>query len=152
MGTEFSSSIGIDRLIPHRKPMCLIDRLVEVADQSGTVLASVLPDNVLVDDNGRLDRLAFAEMIAQTYGAIKGYTNRATGESITQGFLVEIRNFTVNKDVFIGDRIMIHVDTVKEFGGFVLAQGEVFHNDDLIATGTIKLWIPEEFALETQTK
>ena len=152
METELYFPIDVDQLIPHRKPMCLIECLVEVKDQSGTVMASVLPDNVLLDDNGRLDRMALPEMIAQAYAAIQGYAKRMAGKSIKQGFLVGIRKFTVIKDVFLDDHIMIHVNTIKVFGGFALAHGEVLRNDELIASGTIKLWIPEAHDLENQTK
>ena len=62
----------VETLIPHRKPMCLLDRLIEIKDQGGTVEASVPHEHALIAGDGRLDSLAVAEMIAQSYAAVKG--------------------------------------------------------------------------------
>lgn len=140
METESHFPIDAQKLILHRKPMCQIDHLVEVTEKSGTVSTSVLADNVLLDEDGLLDRLALVEMIAQTYAALKGYASRRAGKPINPGFLVGIRKFAVYEDVQLGDRIMVHVEMIKEFGGFALAKGDILRGDVCIATGIIKLW------------
>ena len=131
-------------LIPHRKPMCFIDRLIETQAQGGTAEVRVAPDHVLVDEGGKLDAVAMAEMIAQTYAAVKGYHDRRSAEPVKQGFLVGIRKIQFLKPVFTGDVLRINVDTVGSFSGFAVIRGQVTRHQEIIAEGEIKLWIQPE--------
>ena len=129
--------------------MCIIDRLIDIHAQGGTAEACVAPDNVLVDNNGQLDPAAVAEMIAQTYAAVKGYNDRQAGEPVKQGFLVGIRKIQFLNPVFTGDVLRIKVDTVGSISGFAVVTGQVTRNQEVIAKGEIKLWIQSENELET---
>lgn len=136
-------SVPVETLIPHRKPMCLIDRLVEFKDQGGTVAALVSFEHALVAGDGRLDTLAVAEMIAQSYAAVKGYDDYGTGNSVKQGFLVGIRKIQFRGAVFAGDLLRINVKTVGSIAGFAVVAGTVTREQELIAEGEIKLWIQD---------
>jgi predicted hotdog family 3-hydroxylacyl-ACP dehydratase len=134
-----------ERLIPHRKPMQMIDRLVEAtAEAGGTAEVVVSADHVLVDHHGHLDRAAFPELIAQAYAAVQGYAYQQAGRTIVPGFLVGIRRCNVSGEATAGDRLRVRVYTVKQFGGFALAEGAVMRGQDTIATASIKVWIPPE--------
>ena len=137
-------SVPVETLIPHRKPMCLIDRLIEFEDESGTVEASVPFEHALVAGDGRLDSLAVAEMIAQSYAAVKGYDDRCTGEPVKQGFLVGIRKIQFRSAVFAGDLLRINVKTVGSIAGFAVVAGTVRRHQELLAEGEIKLWIQDD--------
>lgn len=149
MQTEQKLPLPAEALIPHRKPMCLIDRLIDTKAQGGMAEVCVAPDNVLVDDDGQLDPIAFAEMIAQTYAAAKGYHDRLSGGPVKQGFLVGIRKIQFLNSVFAGDVLRISVDTVGAISGFAVVKGQVTRNQEVIAEGEIKLWIQSENQLET---
>jgi predicted hotdog family 3-hydroxylacyl-ACP dehydratase len=130
----------------------MIDRLIDVKDHGGTAEAEVTSDNVMLDENGQLDPLAAAEMIAQTYAAVKGYDVRLSGKPVKQGFLVGIRKIQFLKLVFVGDLLRINVDTVGAISGFAVVKGQVTRNQEVIAEGEIKLWIQSENQLETKPK
>jgi predicted hotdog family 3-hydroxylacyl-ACP dehydratase len=130
----------------------MIDRLIDVKDHGGTAEAEVTSDNVMLDENGQLDPLAAAEMIAQTYAAVKGYDVRLSGKPVKQGFLVGIRKIEFLKLVFVGDLLRINVDTVAAISGFAVVKGQVTRNQEVIAEGEIKLWIQSENQLETKRK
>ena len=102
-----------------------------------------------MDEDGLLDPTAVAEMIAQTYAAVKGYNDRLSGEPVKQGFLVGIRKIQFLKLVFAGDVLRINVDTVGAISGFAVVKGLVTRNQEVIAEGEIKLWIQSENQLET---
>jgi predicted hotdog family 3-hydroxylacyl-ACP dehydratase len=144
METEPTLPLPVEALIPHRKPLCMIDRLIDVKDQGGTAEAEVTSDNVMVDEAGQLDPFAAAEMIAQTYAAVKGYDVRLSGRPVKQGFLVGIRKIEFLKLVFVGDLLRINVDTVGAISGFAVVKGQVTRNQEVIAEGEIKLWIQSE--------
>jgi predicted hotdog family 3-hydroxylacyl-ACP dehydratase len=134
--------IDAEKLIPHRKPMRVIDRLLEATDQAGTAEVIIQADHVLVDRDGRLDRTTFLEMIAQTYAAVQGHVCRQTGRAITAGFLVGIRRCEVSGDAVAGDQLIIRAHTVKQFAGFAVVDGSVILKNDTIAEASIKVWIP----------
>jgi len=106
------------------------------------------PDNVMADEDGQLHPTAAAEMIAQTYAAVKGYEVRLSGKPVKQGFLVGIRKIQFLKLVFVGDVLRINVDTVGAISGFAVVKGQVTRNQEVIAEGEIKLWIQSENQLE----
>ena len=141
---EMKLPLPVEKLIPHQKPMCLVDRLVEFKDQGGTVEARVLPGQILVDDDGRLETLAVAEMIAQAYAAVKGYGDRIAGRPVGQGFWVGIRTIQFHQAVFAGDDLRIHVNTVGNIAGFAVVEGVVTRKSDIIAEGQIKLWVKQD--------
>ncbi|UCF94445.1 MAG: hypothetical protein JSW39_09880 [Desulfobacterales bacterium] len=148
METESKLPMQASRLIPHRKPMRLVDRLIEFKDQSGAVEAVVTPENGLTDSEGRLDQLAVAEMMAQAYATVKGYADRLSGKPATQGYLVGIRQIQFFASAYAGDRLRINVDTVGTISGFAVVEGQVRRSQEVIARGRIKLWIPEHFSAE----
>jgi predicted hotdog family 3-hydroxylacyl-ACP dehydratase len=143
--------LPVETLIPHRKPMCLVDHLVEFKDQAGTVEARVLSGQILVDDDGRLETLAVAEMIAQAYAAVKGYDDRLAGRPVRQGFWVGIRKIQFHQAVFAGDHLRIHVNTVGSIAGFAVVEGVVTRESDIIAEGQIKLWVNEDETTPKET-
>jgi predicted hotdog family 3-hydroxylacyl-ACP dehydratase len=142
--------LPVEKLIPHQKPMCLVDRLLEFKDRGGTVEARVHPGQVLVDDDGCLEALAVMEMIAQAYAAVKGYDDRLAGRPVRRGFLVGIRKIKIHRKVAAGDLIHIYVDTVGSISGFAVVEGKIVRQSDIIAEGQIKLWVDENEPAEKE--
>ena len=142
--TELKRPLPAEDLIPHQKPMCLVDRLIEYTEQGGAVSAFVSSGNVLVDDNGRLDPLAVAELIAQASAVVKGYADRLSDQPIKRGFLVGIREMVFRSDAFVGDHLEIRIQTVVAISGFTVVLGQVVRDQEIIAEGEIKLWVQDE--------
>lgn len=132
-----------EKLIPHRKPVCMVDRLIEFKDQAGTVEAVVSSENALIENNGQLDQLAVTEMIAQACAAAKGYEGRLANDPVELGFLVGIKKLQFFGKAFAGDKLQIAVRTIGAISGFTVVEGKVMCNQKIIASGKIKLWVPE---------
>jgi len=128
--------------VPHRRPMRLIDSLVEYRDELGVVEAVISSENPLVGEEGMLDRASFVELIAQAYAAFKGYHDMLHGMPVKKGFLVVVKHMECKKDVFVGDCLRINVETVSEVGGFAVAEGTIMRGDEIVAQGSLTLWIP----------
>lgn len=128
-------------LIPHRTPMCLVDTLLSVHEGCG-VTESVLPrTSMMADEEGRLDEVAFMEMIAQSYAAFKGYMDLVEGKPAMEGFLVGVRHLVVTGRAVAGDRLLTSIRTVAALGGFAAVEGAVTRGDETLAAGTLKLWL-----------
>jgi len=133
--------MAAERLIPHRAPMRLVDTLVSVSDGCA-VTESVLPRSAMVaDEEGKIDEVAFMELIAQSYAAFKGYTDRMDGKRPGEGFLVGVRNLAVTGRAYAGDRLQTSIRTVAALGGFAVVEGAVTRGDETLASGTLKLWL-----------
>jgi 3-hydroxyacyl-[acyl-carrier-protein] dehydratase len=139
---DISLPIDAEQLVPHRRPVCMIDRLVEYRDESGVVEALIRSGNVLVGEDGALDCIAYMELIAQAYAAFKGYRDMLHGETVKKGFLVIVKHMECKGEAFLGDLLIINVSTASEVGGFAVAEGTVTRGDEVLASGGLTLWIP----------
>lgn len=144
MNCDLILPLETERLIPHRPPMLLVDRLLSCADGAGVVEACPRQDSLLVNSCGELDEVALVEMLAQGYATIKGYGDLVNGRPVMEGFLVGIRKLQIQGKAFAGDRLLIHIKTVGAFEDFAVVEGEVSCKDKVIAAGTFKLWIVNE--------
>jgi predicted hotdog family 3-hydroxylacyl-ACP dehydratase len=128
-------------LVPHRAPMRLVDTLVSVNDGCG-ITESVLPRSaILADGEGKIDEVAFVELIAQSYAAFKGYTDRMDGKSPGEGFLVGVRRLEITGTAYAGDRLLTSIRAVAAIGGFAVVEGTVTRGNETLASGTLKLWL-----------
>jgi len=143
MSPEVALPMAAELLIPHRTPMRLVDTLLSVHEGCG-VTESVLPGtSVMADGEGRLDEVAFMELIAQSYAAFKGYMDLVEGKPAGTGFLVGVRHLEITGRAYAGDRLLTSIRTVTAFGGFAVVEGSVARGDETVASGIIKLWLPE---------
>jgi 3-hydroxyacyl-[acyl-carrier-protein] dehydratase len=138
---DLALPVTVDMLLPHRLPMCLVDRLVEFDDNSGVVEACIGPDSLLVDKDGTLDRVVFIELIAQSYAAVKGYSDLLGGKEIKKGFLVAAKQIELNGRAAPGDLLRIRVSTTGVVGDFNIADGVITKDDMVLASGNITVWI-----------
>ena len=137
--------LDAEMLIPHRKPMRLIDRLNASDGKSGSASARFAADcPFVIDHNGTIERLALLELIAQTYAASKGYEDLVDGIDFSQGYLVGISNAVCYSDAYAGQDLLIKVESEGAFDKFHLAAGEVWHDDTLLLKATLKIWINSE--------
>ena len=141
-----------DRLVPHRPPLCLVDRLLEFSGQTGVVESIIRPDNIFLNEDGSLPCLILVELIAQASAAVKGYDDLRQGKGIKKGFLVDIRDVRFMGRCFKGDMLNIKIEIIKTISGFSVVNGEVERNGDVIAVGRIKLWVPENSNTPGQTE
>lgn len=130
-----------EELIPHRLPMRLIDRLLEIDGKNGVVETLVVAECPLVAVDGQLEDIALIELLAQSYAAVKGYCDRLDGKPVRQGFLVGIKKVDWLQTVRVGDRLRIKINTLAELGDFAVADGEVWSGDAMVARGEIKVWL-----------
>lgn len=137
--------LDAEMLIPHRKPMRLIDRLNASDGKSGSASVRFAADcPFVIDHKGMIERLALLELIAQTYAASKGYEDLVDGIDISQGYLVGISNAVCYSDAYARQDLLIKVESEEAFDQFHLATGEVWHDGTLLMKATLKIWISSE--------
>lgn len=138
-------------LVPHREPMLLIDRLLSCRGEGGCVEARVTEGTPFVDAHGNLEPLVAVELLAQAFAALKGYADLASESGPGKGFLVGVRKVAVTGRARLGDVLTIHVAAKGEFDGFAVVEGQVRRGEDLLATGSLKLWVPAREPVEEKS-
>ena len=138
---SISLPLAAERLIPHRLPMRLVERLLECEGKNGVVEALVAADSPLVDADGKLEDVALIELVAQAYAAVKGYCELLDDNPVKLGFLVGIKKIVKLASVHSGDRLIIRINTLAELDAFAVAAGEIWRGKELLAKGEIKVWI-----------
>jgi predicted hotdog family 3-hydroxylacyl-ACP dehydratase len=137
--------LDAEMLIPHRKPMRLIDRL-NASDGKSSSASARLPADCpfVIDSKGTIERLALLELIAQTYAASKGYEDFTDGVDSSQGYLVGVSNAVYYGDAYAMQDLLIKVGSEEAFDQFHFATGEVWRDDTLLMKATLKIWISSE--------
>ncbi len=130
--------------LPHRPPMQLVDRLLAAANGSGSGETTVAAGCPLLGADGRLEKVALIELLAQCYAAVQGYIDQCAGRPPGRGFLVGIRKAQLYAPARIDDRLLVAVRTVARVDTFVMVEGEVRCDDRLLASALFKLWLPVE--------
>lgn len=144
MSLSLTLPMDVEVLIPQRKPMRFISRLLWYEDKQAVVEALVEPDNPMLDSDGNLARVALLEIFAQACAASRGYEDSLDGGAIKVGFLVGTRGFRVGLGARVGDLLTVHTKTVGAFEGFSLVEGEIRRGDETLAAGTLKLWVTDD--------
>jgi len=129
--------------LPHRPPMCLVDDLLACDDSTCRTTVLVSPQGIMVDAAGLLEPVALVEMIAQSFAAMRGYLDQRNGQPVREGFLVGIRHTELHGAVHAGERLELIVQTSAVVGAFAVAEGVVRRGAEVVASGSLKLWIPE---------
>jgi radical SAM protein with 4Fe4S-binding SPASM domain len=137
-------------LVPHGESMRMVDELIDVGERTAKTIFTVREDCVLVDSSGRLDELAFVEMIAQSFAVCHGYHLTEDERLRHRGLLLGVKELNVASEARVGDRLTVHLRKVTRFGAFGVVEGDVFRDDGtLVASGQVKIWRPgDEIAAE----
>jgi len=143
MNSKLSLPIDAGMLVPHRPPLCLAGRLLKFSGQTGIVESVIRPDDIFLKEDGTLPSLTLVELIAQASAAVKGYDDLSQGKEIKKGFLVDIREIHFMGECREGDTLHIRVEIIRTISGFSVIHGQVERNGDVLAEGTLKLWVPE---------
>lgn len=151
MNLDLTLPMPAEAFIPHRPPMRLVDTLLSWEGTTGEIEATPAIDNLLVGSDGILDEAALVELLAQGYATIKGYDDLLQGKEISEGYLVGVRKVRMVGRALAGEKLLIRIRTVGTFEGFAVADGEIERGGELIASGTIKLWIVQTQPAEAKS-
>jgi len=107
------ADLDIDSLVPHRRPLRLIDEILSVGEASAETAAVVTADWPTVA-NGAADVLVLVELVAQTAAVIGGYLalTDPAGAHPHKGMLVGIKQAAFSaENLPVGTRIVIRATT-----------------------------------------
>jgi radical SAM protein with 4Fe4S-binding SPASM domain len=132
--------VEASRLVPHRHPMLLIDRLVEMKERASVSEMTVRADSIFVNGTGTLDEAAYPEIISQAIAAQEGFRKLGSREAQPEGFLLGVKKLEVLGTARIGDTLRISVFKAAKYGDFGIVNGEVSRGTEIIARGEVKVF------------
>ena len=134
--------IEISKLIPQRKPMIMIDKLLSFSEKEVRTSFKINKENIFVE-SGVLQEVALIENIAQTAAAGSGYSAFSKSESPRKGFIGAVKKFEVYSLPKVNDVIETKLVITAEVLNASIVEGEVFCNNDLIAKAELKIFLLE---------
>ena len=136
--------VDIEGLVPHERPMLMVNTLLEVKERECLAELVVSEDNIFTDQDGRLDEAAYPEIISQAIAAHNGFKHLGNGNGASKGFLLGVKNLEIFRPVFAGDTLRISAYKVARYGEFGVIKGEVSRGSEMVARGEIKVWHNEK--------
>jgi len=132
--------VAVDRLIPQKSPMRVIDNLIKVGEKAAEFNVTISNDMLFVCEDGTLDESIYLEMIAQAAAALAGFKKLGVTGEVVDGLLLGAKKFEILGKAHIGDTLIISIFKYARFEGFGIIKGQISLGEDIIARGEIKIW------------
>jgi len=142
------TAIPVERLVPHARPMLLLDALIASDGPCGSAVATIRPGNPFLKGEA-VPALVGLEYLAQTVAAHGGYQARQHGTPVRGGFLLGTPQLTLHTDEFpIGIRLRMDVEAVFEDEELLRFSGKIFdlENERLLVEGQLTIYQPANIA------
>jgi predicted hotdog family 3-hydroxylacyl-ACP dehydratase len=137
-----SFPLPIERLLPQRPPMLLLDRLLSCTASEGTADARISAGNLFRLPDDTIHEAALFELMAQAYAAVRGFQDSLAGKPASIGYLAGITRAVVHGAARVGDRLTVSVRQTALLQPFVRAEARVVRDGDLLAEGELTLFVP----------
>lgn len=144
MSDAAASGIEIEKLIPHRLPMRLVEEIVRV-DESSAETAAVVRDTWPTVADGQARTLVLIELVAQSAAVLQGWKERHDKEVGEGGLLVGIHSAIPSQPAIpVGTRLVCQVRISHGATNYLAFEGEVRDAASVVwLTGAIQAFRPE---------
>ncbi|WP_372881579.1 hotdog family protein [Psychromonas sp.] len=141
----------ISELLPHKAPMILIDKLVDVDELS-------VHCQVKIDDSGLFFNKQMSavpawvgiEFMAQTVAAWSGYHANTQGETPPIGFLLGSRRYNAECSEFtLGSVLDIYAEQLMENEGMAAFACRIECNEQVLARSQLNVFVPSPEKLKS---
>lgn len=134
--------IEIERLIPQRDPIVMVDELIEVREEVAVTSLTVRTDNYFIDEDGLLAEPGLIEHIAQSASAFAGYRAISAGATDPPvGYIGEVKKFHCYRRLQPGEELHTTITMGAEMGGVTIITGETRIVDEVVADTQMKIFI-----------
>ncbi|MFO7749229.1 MAG: hypothetical protein R6V54_03965 [Desulfobacteraceae bacterium] len=134
----------VEQLIPHGKPMIMIDGYCRIDDKRALSEKTFSADDYAVCRGFVMDSVLI-ECLAQTVAAHSGYNAVVEKKSRPgQGMLVAVDLFDFYDRIAAPATITINIQQKDQFGSFTMYSGTVRQREKTVAKGDIKVFNARE--------
>jgi predicted hotdog family 3-hydroxylacyl-ACP dehydratase len=131
-------TVAIDRLVPHRGAMSLLDAVIRADDATIEARVTVRDDGLFASGDG-VPVLLAVEYMAQTVAAFAGARAWAQGGEVQLGLLLGVRNFTATTAYLApGEALAVAATLVLESAaGLAVFDCRVTNDDGVVASARL---------------
>ena len=130
----------IERLIPQRKPMVMVDEFEATAENAALTTLFVRADNLFTLPDGTLAETGLIEHVAQSAAALAGYQSASDGEPRI-GLIGEVKHFGCRRRPQAGEVVHTAIEFGFSFGSVTLVQGHCRIDEEEIASANLKIFM-----------
>ncbi len=123
----------IEKLLPHRKPMVMVDTLEYYSDKKGISKLSISEDNIFVS-NGLFSETGILEHMAQTAALHIGYKQSLNNIEAKEGFIGAIKSSHIKSLPKLNDILSSEIEVVYEVGNMTRVKINTSVNGNSIST------------------
>ncbi|MDR0507750.1 MAG: pseudouridylate synthase [Dysgonamonadaceae bacterium] len=134
--------INIQDLIPQKEPFIMVEKLLFCDLERTKTSLSITNDNIFVE-NDIFSQSGIIENVAQTCAARLGYLNR--NQPVKIGMIGSINDFEFSGVLpEAGQEIITEISVEAEVGQVILLNASVLCNENMIATGKMKVVLTDK--------
>lgn len=135
---------SIDQLLPHDEPMILIDRALEVGQDSIHCQVDISNRNPFFNvEQGTIPAYVGIEFMAQSVAAWSGYHALQEGQPPPIGFLLGSRRYHTNGEAFAeGQTLDIYAEKMMEDNGMAVFTARIEQQGEAVASCQLNVYVP----------
>lgn len=137
---DLISKEAIFAYLPHRSPMIMVSRLIELDEENNTAIAGleILKDNVLCNGN-KFSEAGLLEAVAQTAALRIGYLAKREGKPPRMGYITSFKAVKIKAVPVVGDSLCMQVYVLSDFIDMSLISFSILSKAQVIAEGKMTL-------------
>ncbi len=133
----------IKKLLPHRKPMLMVDALKYFDGKNGIAELTILANNIFIKES-HFSETGLIEHMAQTAALFIGYKHLSMNLPIQEGFIAAIKNLNIEVLPNLNVTISTNVELTYEVGSLSIVNLTSFINHKKIASAEMNLVLNEQ--------
>jgi predicted hotdog family 3-hydroxylacyl-ACP dehydratase len=126
-------AIDYTKLIPHRPPFVMVDKIIEANDDCFKTSFHIKESNILTR-NGYFSEAGIIENIAQSIAISRGYHHLKEGNLPKIGYIGSIKNLTIHTLPKVNTEIVTEIIITHELLHFTSVHGKSYQNNIVLAT------------------
>ena len=134
--------MDIESLIPQRKPIIMIDKIVSHSDQKTSTSLTIKETNIFVEDYA-FQSSGLIEHIAQSSAARMGIQTSKEGRKPILGYIASIRNMMINRLPKVGETILTEIIITNQINNIIVVKGESKVDSIVVSSCELKVFIQE---------
>ena len=148
-----AQTIDIHNFLPHRKPMLMVDTILQISSEKVTTVFKIEEDNIFIE-NGFFAEVGLIENAAQTCSSIVARAFFEDNDTENRnnvnvlGFISAIRTLKIHALPKSGGEIMTKSFLISKYNTELyttcLMDCKIFCGEELLLEGEINLFIQEE--------
>ena len=126
------NTIEIEKLIPHRKPFIMVDKILHSSEEKSTTSFFISNENIL-SNNGHFSEAGIIEHIAQSVAITRGYSQLNSGVNPKIGYIGSIKKLKIHFLPKTDTEVTTEIRILNQVLNFTSVYGKTFQNGTIIA-------------------